>query len=84
MYVTLSEFNGNLEDESDLECLIEKQFAALQKAFKIPAHKASDDARRMVSKKFLALFRMGKLGRFTLDDVPGDINPSSSLSNTES
>ncbi|KAI3869695.1 hypothetical protein MKX03_011892 [Papaver bracteatum] len=84
LYVTLSEFNGNLEDESDLECLIDNQFAALQKAFKIPAHKASDDARRMVSKKFLALFRMGKLGRFTLDDVPCDINPSSSSSSTNS
>ncbi|KAI3990086.1 hypothetical protein MKX01_013572 [Papaver californicum] len=66
LYITLSEFDGNLEDES-----------ALQKAFNIPAHKASDDARRMVSKKFLALFRMGKLGRFTFDDVPCDINPSS-------
>ncbi|MCL7033661.1 hypothetical protein MKW94_027582 [Papaver nudicaule] len=84
LYITLSEFDGNLEDESDLECLIEKQFAALQKAFKVPAHKASDDARRMVSKKFLALFRTGQLGRFTLDDVPGDINPSSSSSNTKS
>jgi hypothetical protein len=57
-----------MEDESDLEGLIEQQFEALQKAFKIP-HKASE-ARMMISKKFLTLFRAGKLGPFILDDVP--------------
>lgn len=65
---TLTEFNGNLEDESDLEDLIHQQFEALQKALKIP-HKSSE-ARTMVSKKFLTLFRIGKLGPFILDDVP--------------
>lgn len=66
--ITLSEFSGSLEDESDLELLIEHQFEALQKALKIP-HKASE-ARIMVSKKFLTLFRTGKLGPVILDDVP--------------
>ncbi|XP_059295941.1 short integuments 2, mitochondrial-like isoform X2 [Lycium ferocissimum] len=65
---TLSEFSGSLEDESDLEILIDHQFEALQKALKIP-HKASE-ARIMVSKKFLTLFRTGKLGPVILDDVP--------------
>lgn len=68
LYLTLSEFTGNMEDESDLEGLIEQQFEALQKALKIP-HKASE-ARLMISKKFLTLFRAGKLGPFILDDVP--------------
>lgn len=68
LYATLSEFEGNVEDENDLELLIELQFEALQKALKIP-HKASE-ARLMVSKKFLTLFRTGKLGQFILDDVP--------------
>ncbi|WRX25166.1 GTP binding domain - like 9 [Theobroma cacao] len=54
LYVTLSEFSGNIEDENDLECLIEHQFEVLQKALKIP-HKSSE-AR--------------KLGSFVLDDVP--------------
>ncbi|KAJ1430001.1 P-loop containing nucleoside triphosphate hydrolase [Sesbania bispinosa] len=67
-------FNGNVEDESDLENLIDQQFDALQKAMKIP-HKASE-ARLMVSKKFLTLFRTGKLGPFILDDVP-DVKPVS-------
>ncbi|PNY15190.1 mitochondrial GTPase 1-like protein [Trifolium pratense] len=68
LYSTLAEFNGNVEDEGDLENLIDEQFGALQKALKIP-HKASE-ARLMVSKKFLTLFRAGKLGPFILDDVP--------------
>ena len=67
MYLTLLEFTGNVEDESDLESLIEQQFEALQKAFKIP-HKASE-ACLMVSKKLLTLFRVGKLGPFIFDDV---------------
>lgn len=68
LYTTLSEFEGDVEDEDNLEILIEQQFEALQKALKIP-HKASE-ARLMVAKKFLTLFRSGKLGQFVLDDVP--------------
>lgn len=75
LYATVSEFNGNLEDENDLENLIEQQFEALQKALKVP-HKATE-ARLMVSKKFLTLFRSGKLGPFILDDVP-DVSNSAS------
>lgn len=62
LYVTLAEFTGNVEDENDLENLIEQQFEALQKALKIP-HKASE-ARTMVSKKFLTLFRTGTSSSF--------------------
>ncbi|KAH6833045.1 P-loop containing nucleoside triphosphate hydrolases superfamily protein [Perilla frutescens var. hirtella] len=64
---TLSEFNGNLEEEGDLEDLIDQQLEALQKALKIP-HKASE-ARMMLSKKFLTLFRTGKLGPFIRDPL---------------
>ncbi|KAM0027525.1 hypothetical protein Hdeb2414_s0019g00541221 [Helianthus debilis subsp. tardiflorus] len=65
---TLSEFRGDLQDENELEMLIEKQFEALQKALKISNR--ANEARMMVSKKFLTLFRAGKLGPFILDDVP--------------
>ncbi|XP_009591807.1 short integuments 2, mitochondrial [Nicotiana tomentosiformis] len=68
LYTTHSEFNGSLDDEDNLETLIDQQFEALQSALKIP-YKASG-ARTMVSKKFLTLFRTGKLGPFILDDVP--------------
>jgi len=72
---SFSNVNGNVEDENDMESLIEQQFEALQKAFKIP-HDASE-ARTMVSKRFLTLFRTGKLGPFILDDVPEVCNPVS-------
>ena len=45
-----------------------KQYETLQKAFKIP-HKDSE-ARLMVSKKLLTLFRASKPGPFILDDAP--------------
>ncbi|KAF7147530.1 hypothetical protein RHSIM_Rhsim03G0027600 [Rhododendron simsii] len=73
LFVPLTDFNGSLEDETDLEILIEQQFEALQKALKIP-QKASE-ARTIVSKKFLTLFRTGRLGPFILDDVP-DVSDS--------
>ncbi|KAI8562305.1 hypothetical protein RHMOL_Rhmol03G0024000 [Rhododendron molle] len=73
LFVPLTDFNGSLENETDLEILIEQQFEALQKALRIP-HKASE-ARTMVSKKFLTLFRTGRLGPFILDDVP-DVSDS--------
>ncbi|KAL4558050.1 hypothetical protein LXL04_036246 [Taraxacum kok-saghyz] len=68
LYLSLSEFKGDLEDENELEILIEEQFEALKKAFKI-SNRATE-ARVMVAKKFLTLFRAGKLGPFILDDVP--------------
>lgn len=70
---SFSMFDGNVEDENDMESLIDLQFEALQKAFKIPL--TASECRTKVSKKFLALFRTGKLGPFILDDVP-DISQS--------
>lgn len=72
LYTSLSEFNGDLESEDDLENLIDQQFGMLQKALKIP-QKASE-ARTAVSKKFLTLFRSGKLGPFILDDIPDSVS----------
>ncbi|KAE9465930.1 hypothetical protein C3L33_02166, partial [Rhododendron williamsianum] len=48
LFVPLTDFNGSLENETNLEILIEQQFEALQKALKIP-HKASE-ARTMVQR----------------------------------
>ncbi|KAG0485826.1 hypothetical protein HPP92_009905 [Vanilla planifolia] len=65
--LTFTEFEGNLEEESELESLIHKQLTQLQKTFRIPEE--CDDAQLKVSKKLLTLFRTGKLGRFILDDI---------------
>ncbi|XP_020587219.1 short integuments 2, mitochondrial, partial [Phalaenopsis equestris] len=67
--ITFSEFEGNLEEERELESLIHKQLTALQKTFRIPPHKDSAEAFIKVSKKLLILFRTGKLGTFILDDL---------------
>lgn len=69
IFRTFSEFEGNLENEDDLEDLIESQFNALQKAFKIPVN-SGEVGRNKVSKKLLQLFRTGKLGHFILDSLP--------------
>ncbi|OAY67026.1 Short integuments 2, mitochondrial [Ananas comosus] len=69
LYLTFKDFEGNKEEESELESLIDMQLMALRKAFRI-LHKASDEARTMVSKKLLTLFRIGKLGPFILDSIP--------------
>ncbi|PKA54514.1 hypothetical protein AXF42_Ash000349 [Apostasia shenzhenica] len=69
LYITFSEFEGNLEEEADLESLIHRQFTALRKTFRIPPNE-SDEAYTKVSKKLLVLFRVGQLGQFILDDLP--------------
>lgn len=70
LYLTFKDFEGNLEEEGELESLIDAQFTALRKSFRIPSHRACDEARTMVSKKLLTLFRTGKLGPFILDNLP--------------
>ncbi|CAA6667985.1 unnamed protein product [Spirodela intermedia] len=48
-------------DDDDLECLIDEQLTALQETFMIST-KSVEEARTMVSKKLITLFRTGKLG----------------------
>ncbi|KAH7670581.1 P-loop containing nucleoside triphosphate hydrolase protein [Dioscorea alata] len=74
LYATFIESAVDVEEESELESLIDRQLTALQTSFRIPP-KASDEARTMVSKKLLTLFRMGKLGPFVLDDLPDSCKP---------
>ncbi|KAJ1265358.1 hypothetical protein BS78_08G070600 [Paspalum vaginatum] len=66
---TFLDFNGNTEEENELESLVDMQLAALRKVFRIP-HKPFDETQGPTSKKLLTLFRSGKLGPFTLDDLP--------------
>lgn len=69
LYRTFSEFNGNLEEASELESLVDIQLMALRRSFRIP-HKTDDESHDRVSKKLLTLFRTGKLGPFILDSLP--------------
>lgn len=69
LYATFVSFEGNLTGENELECLIDEQLTVLQETFKIST-KSVEEARTMVSKKLITLFRTGKLGPFVLDTVP--------------
>ncbi|KAM7476194.1 hypothetical protein LguiB_023437 [Lonicera macranthoides] len=70
LFEAVSSFNGNLDDERDLVQLIEAQFAALQKAFRIPLSESNEDTYCKVATKLLNLYRTGRLGHYTLDRVP--------------
>ncbi|KAL6960033.1 hypothetical protein U1Q18_051347, partial [Sarracenia purpurea var. burkii] len=66
LFETISSFHGNLEDEKDLMELIEAQFAALQKTFNLLVE-SDAEARSKVASKLLNLYRIGRLGHYTLD-----------------
>eukprot|EP00249_Psilotum_nudum_P006328 c19641_g1_i1 orf=379-1533(-) len=66
---TLSEFDGCLEDEGDMECLVDKQMTELRKVLKVPMD-LGDAGWTTVAKKLLNLYRVGRLGQYTLDAVP--------------
>lgn len=66
LYKTFAAFENDLEKENGLENLINTQLAALQSAFRI----SDDSERRKTSRKVLNLYRIGRLGHYTLDTVP--------------
>ncbi|XP_078433036.1 P-loop containing nucleoside triphosphate hydrolases superfamily protein [Wolffia australiana] len=76
LYTTFISFEGDLAEENELECLVDMQLTALKKSFKIST-KGEEEARTMVSKKLIALFRTGKLGPFILDSVTDAVQPIS-------
>ncbi|KAL9262503.1 DAR GTPase 2, mitochondrial-like protein [Drosera capensis] len=58
---TISSFEGNLEDVSEMERLINEQFSSLREAFGL--HISSQkDGNRKVAAKLLNLYRTGRLG----------------------
>ncbi|XP_057840822.1 short integuments 2, mitochondrial isoform X2 [Cryptomeria japonica] len=69
LFRTFSGFEGNLENEDDLEHLIESQLIALQKAFRVPPN-SGEVGRNKVSKKLVHLYRIGNLGHYILDSIP--------------
>ncbi|KAK1303570.1 hypothetical protein QJS10_CPB11g00165 [Acorus calamus] len=69
LYDSISSFKGNLGSEKDMIRLIETQFLALHEAFRIPLESGEDGCSR-VALKLLNLYRIGRLGHYTLDSVP--------------
>ncbi|KAI5061274.1 hypothetical protein GOP47_0023779 [Adiantum capillus-veneris] len=68
---TLSNFDGDLEGEKDMEALVDIQMHELRRALKISIE-LGDKGWEFVGKKLLNLFRVGRLGNFALDVLPED------------
>ncbi|MCO5576515.1 hypothetical protein L7F22_030325 [Adiantum nelumboides] len=69
----LSNFDGDLEDETDMEGLVDMQMQELRKVLKISVE-LGDKGWECVAKKILNLYRIGRLGHFALDVLPEDVS----------
>ena len=65
LFKIISSFKGCLRDETDMERLIDAQFIALHKAFRLSV--SGEDSYSAVAAKLLNLYRTGRLGHYTLD-----------------
>ena len=65
LFEAISYFNGDLENEKDMERLIEVQFKALGEAFQVCSDVS--ESRKKIAAKLLNLYRTGRLGHYTLD-----------------
>ncbi|XP_010933502.1 DAR GTPase 2, mitochondrial isoform X1 [Elaeis guineensis] len=72
LFKTMSSFSNYMEKENEMERLIESQFMALQEVFRVSLE-SSEDRYKAVAAKLLNLFRTGRLGRYTLDLVPSNM-----------
>ncbi|EEF36021.1 GTP binding protein, putative [Ricinus communis] len=68
LFETVSSFDGDVQNEVDLQKLIELQVAALTETFHLPLD-LEDDACSKVATKLLNLYRTGRLGHYTLDPL---------------
>lgn len=68
---TLLNFDGDLQDENDLEGLVDKQMHELRKVLKVSIE-LGDKGWEFVGKKLLNLYRIGRLGHYALDVIPED------------
>ncbi|OAY37963.1 DAR GTPase 2, mitochondrial isoform X2 [Manihot esculenta] len=68
LFEKISYFDGDVQNEVDLQKLIELQLTALREAFHLPLE-LGDDARSKVATKLLNLYRTGRLGHYTLDPL---------------
>lgn len=71
LYKTLADFDGNLEDENEMDGLVDTQMHELRKVLKV-SMELGDVGWELVSKKLLNLYRIGRLGHYALDVLPED------------
>ncbi|XP_055960295.1 DAR GTPase 2, mitochondrial isoform X2 [Mercurialis annua] len=68
LFETISSFDGDMQNQADLEKLIELQFAALTESFHLPTE-LGDDVHYKIATKLLNLYRTGRLGHYSLDPL---------------
>lgn len=73
LFETISSFSEDLEDEANLAKLYQLQLMGLHKAFQVVPG-IGEDADCIVCRKLLNLYRTGRLGHYTLDQLPFTVN----------
>ncbi|KMZ62842.1 Ribosome biogenesis GTPase A [Zostera marina] len=68
IYNSILEFEGNLENDEEMLNLIDAQLLLLHEAFRVSLENGEDGYRK-VAVKLLNLYRIGRLGRYTLDNL---------------
>ncbi|KAH7430023.1 hypothetical protein KP509_09G078800 [Ceratopteris richardii] len=68
---TFSSFSGDLEDENDMESLVEIQMHELRKVLKVSIE-LGDKGWEILGRKILNLYRIGRLGNYSLDALSGE------------
>lgn len=73
LFETMSSFSEDLEGEANFAELYKLHLMGLQKAFQVVPG-IGEDADHIISRKLLNLYRTGRLGHYTLDQLPSNFN----------
>lgn len=73
LFETMSSFSEDLEDEANFAELYKLHLMGLQKAFQVVPG-IGEDADHIIGRKLLNLYRTGRLGHYTLDQLPSNFN----------
>lgn len=73
LFETVSSFSEDLEDEANFAELYKLHLMGLQKAFQVVPG-IGEDADHIIGRKLLNLYRTGRLGHYTLDQLPSNFN----------
>lgn len=71
LFETVSSFSEDLEDGANVAELYKPHLMGLHKAFQVVPG-IGEDADQIVGRKLLNLYRTGRLGHYTLDQLPSN------------
>lgn len=73
LFEAVSSYSEDLEDGANFAELYKLHLVGLRKAFQVVPGIA-EDADNIVGRKLLNLYRTGRLGHYTLDQLPSNFN----------